>query len=144
MKFRLYIILFLLTAHPLLSNGLEFRLTLSGKLLIGIAYRHQIDTNTAVRLGSYIGLAGAPVGLHLGMMQDIRTSTWTPFFELGADMLFYKQNDKIGNKIFPSGSVGLSYCTANNLKHSGELGLWWTSGQLNPVGLSYVHYNTIN
>ena len=146
MKRLPYIVLLLLvTFQPLLSHGLEFRVTLSGKLLLGIAYRYQIDANTAIRTGAYTGFSGAPVGFHLGMVQDISPSKeWTPFFEVSGDMIFFKKNDKIVHKLYPSGSVGLTYCPTTTLKHSAELWLGWLSGSLNPVGLRYVHYNSVN
>lgn len=136
--------LFFLVSPVLLADGLEFRLTVSGKILLGLAYRHQIDANTAVRLGSYLGLSGAPVGFHLGMVQDISPiHRWTPFFELGADMLIFHQQDKIAQKIYPSSSVGFTYCPSSNLKHSAELWIGYFSGHIRPVGLSYVHFNSI-
>jgi len=140
------IVLFLLfLSQAVLSHGLEFRLTLSGKILLGLAYRFQIDSNTAVRVGSYLGVTGAPVGLHFGMVQDITPSkVWTPFFELGADMIFYKSDGKITRKIYPSSNVGLTYCPQTHLKHSVELWLGYLGGGVQPVGLRYVHYNSIN
>lgn len=138
-------IMMLLCTNSVTGHGLEFRLTLSGKVLLGIAYRHQFDTNTAIRLGAYLGLAGQPVGLHLGMLQDITPSKeWTPFFELGGDMIFYKQEDAIAHKIYPSASVGVTYCPTSSLKHSGELWLGWLAREVRPVGLSYVHFNSMN
>ena len=105
---HLFLLIFLPTV--LWANGLEFRLTLSGKVLLGIAYRHQLDTNTALRLGGFLGITGAPVGMQVGMLQDITPSkAWTPFFEIGADVIFFKQQGSIAQKIYPSGSLGLSY-----------------------------------
>ncbi|MBN1482421.1 hypothetical protein EH223_10310 [candidate division KSB1 bacterium] len=147
MKRSLYIaaILMALWINSVSGHGLEFRLTLSGKVLLGIAYRHQFDTNTAIRLGGYLGLAGQPVGLHLGLLQDLTPSKeWTPFFELGGDMIFLKKGGTIAHKIYPSANIGVTYCPTSSLKHSGELWLGWLAREVRPVGLSYVHFNSIN
>lgn len=147
MKRSLYItaMMMILYANSVSGHGLEFRLTLSGKVLLGIAYRHQFDTNTAIRLGGYLGLAGQPVGLHLGMLQDITPSKeWTPFFELGGDMIFLKQADAITHKVYPSATVGVAYCPTPSLKHTGELWLGRLARDVRPIGLSYVHFNSIN
>jgi hypothetical protein len=145
MKRLAHLLLFMFLPTMLWANGLEFRLTLSGKVLLGIAYRHQLDDNTALRLGGYLGLTGAPVGLHVGMLQDTTPSKeWTPFFEIGGDMIFFKQQGVIAHKLYPSGSVGLSYSPSSTLKHSGELRLGWLAGELRPVGLGYVHFNSVN
>ena len=134
-----------LASRTALCHGLEFRLTLSGKILLGLAYRHQLDANTAIRIGSYVGLAGSPVGLHCGAVQDITPSKdWTPFFEIGGEMLFFKTKGKIAHKIYPSGNIGLTYCPQIQLKHSFELWLGWLTAGIRPMGLGYVHYNSIN
>jgi hypothetical protein len=146
-KYTKNIILFLsfLASQTALAHGLEFRLTLSGKILIGLAYRYQIDANTAIRVGSFMGLAGSPVGLQCGAVQDITPSKeWTPFFEIGGDMLFLKTKGKITYKVYPSGSIGLTYCPQSQLKHSVELWMFWLADEIRPVGLRYVHYNSIN
>lgn len=143
-RFPFFILLLLLLARAAVSHGLEFRVTLSGKLLLGLAYRHQIDPNTAIRLGSYVGISGAPVGFHVGMVQDLTPSkSWRPFFEIGADMLLVNSREKIARRIYPSGSLGLAYCPQPHLKHSGELWLGWLSRQVRPMGLSYVHFNSV-
>jgi hypothetical protein len=135
----------LLASSALFANGLEFRITISGKLMLGIAYRHQIDSNTAVRLGSYLGISGAPVGLHLGMVQDTSPiNAWTPFFEIGADMLLFSSGQKITKKIYPSSTVGFNYSPKPGLKHSAELWLGYLSGEVRPVGLNYVHFNAVD
>jgi len=135
----------LLASSTLWANGLEFRITISGKLMLGIAYRHQLDSNTAIRLGSYLGLSGAPVGLHAGIVQDTQPiNDWTPFFEMGADMLLFKSNEKIANKIYPSSTIGFSYSPQPGLKHSAELWLGYLSHQVRPVGLNYVHFNAVD
>ncbi|MBN1560258.1 hypothetical protein JW998_08405 [candidate division KSB1 bacterium] len=147
MKYIYYIAIFftVLANQTASSHGMELRLTLSGKILLGLAYRHQIDANTAIRVGSYVGLAGFPVGMHLGAVQDITPSKeWTPFFEIGGDMLFFKTNGEITQKLYPSGSIGLTYCPQIQLKHSVELWLGWLADEIRPVGLRYVYFNSIN
>ncbi len=135
----------LLTSSRVWANGLEFRITISGKLMLGMAYRHQLDSNTAVRLGTYLGISGAPVGVHLGMVQDTSPiNAWTPFFEIGADMLLFKSNEKIAKKIYPSSTVGFSYSPQPGLKHSAELWLGYLSQHVRPVGLNFVHFNAVD
>lgn len=143
-RYRNIILVLFLASSTLFANGLEFRITVSGKLMLGIAYRHQIDPNTAIRLGSYLGISGAPVGLHLGMVQDTSpVNEWTPFFEIGTDMLLFKQRGGISQKFYPSGTVGFSYCPTPGLKHSAELWLGYLSREIRPVGLNYVHFNSV-
>lgn len=127
------------------ANGLEFRITISGKLMLGLAYRLQLDDNTAVRLGSYLGISGSPVGMHLGLVQDTSPiNDWTPFFEIGADMLIFKADEKIARKIYPSGTVGFCYCPQQGLRHSAELWLGYLSHDVRPIGLNYVHFNSVD
>lgn len=137
--------IFFLTTLPLFGNGLEFRVTLSGKLLLGLGYRYQIDTNTAVRIGGFMGVAGAPVGFHIGMLQDISPSKrWTPFFELGADMLLLKKQERITPRVLPSANLGISYCAQTHLRHNAEVWLAYMGAQVRPMGLSYVHFNPVD
>jgi len=127
------------------SNGIEFKLTLSGKLMLGVAYRHQIDANTALRLGSYMGVAGAPVGLQLGVVQDLDPATkWTPTFGVGLDAIIYKNEERFSRRIYPSAVVGFSYCPQVNLRHSGELWLGWIANSLKPIGLNYLYFTKID
>jgi hypothetical protein len=123
-------------------SGLEFRVTLSGKLLLGIGFRHQIDDNTALRLGAYTGVAGAPVGFFLGLAQDLSPSKlWTPFFQAGLDVLYYKK-ETIQRRISPGAALGFSYCPQTHIRHSGELWLSSFSKKMRPMGLSYVLFNS--
>ncbi len=140
-----YLFLFLLLVPALgLANGLELRITLSGKLLLGLGYRYQFDDNTAVRFGAFMGVSGAPVGFHAGLVQDITpTRQWTPFFELGADMLLYKKQQRFSQRIMPSAQLGFSYRTRSGLRHNAEVWLAYAAGQLRPMGLSYVHVNPV-
>jgi len=135
----------LLLASSGYCHGLEFKLTLSGKLLLGVAYRHQIDANTAIRLGSFMGVAGAPVGLQLGVVQDFDpTKKWTPTFGVGFDAIIYKKEEKFARRIYPSAVFGFSYCPKINLRHSGELWLGWIAHSLQPVGLNYLYFTKID
>ena len=122
------------------ADGIEIKLTVSGKLLLGIAYRHQIDPNTAIRLGSYMGVAGAPVGFQLGLVQDLMpTKEWTPTFGIGVDAIIFKKNNSFSKRIYPSAVCGLSYCPGKNTRHSGELWLGWLEKSLQPIGMNYLH-----
>ena len=126
-------------------NGIEFKLTLSGKLMLGVAYRHQIDANTAVRLGSFMGVAGAPVGLQIGVVQDFDPAKkWTPIFGVGLDAIIYKKEEKFSRRIYPSAAAGFSYCPRVNVRHSGELWLGWIRNSLRPVGLNYLYFTNID
>mgnify|MGYP005846166273 FL=1 len=87
------VILFVLLQNAVFAgvNGLEFRFTLSGKLLLGIGFRSQFDGDTALRVGAYSGISGTPVGFYAGIAQDLRPANpWTPFFQAGFDVLLYK------------------------------------------------------
>lgn len=123
-------------------SGLEFRLTLSGKLLLGIGYRYQIDANTAVRLGAYSAVTGTPVGFYMGFAQDIAPSKqWTPFFQAGFDVLYYKK-ETIRSRVSPSAVLGFTYCPQTHIRHSAELWLSAFSSRIRPMGLSYVLFNS--
>ncbi len=140
----LIFLIFLLAPISGFTNGLEFRITLSGKILLGIGYRYQFDDNTAARLGAYMGVSGAPVGFHAGLVQDMTPSKqWSPFFELGADMLLYKKDGRFSQLVMPSAQLGLAYSTPSGLKHNAEVWLAFAAGQVRPMGLSYVHFNPV-
>ncbi len=137
-------ILLFFAAIPAFCNGLEFRITFSGRLLLGVAYRHQIDPNTAIRFGSYMGISGAPVGLQLGFVQDLNPSNkWTPIFGLGMETIIYKKNEAFARRIYPSAVIGLSYCPQINQRHSGELWMGWLANSLKPLGLNYLYFTKI-
>lgn len=126
-------------------NGIEFQLTLSGKLMLGVAYRHQIDANTALRLGSFMGVAGAPVGFQFEIVQDLNPAKkWTPIFGVGVDAIVFKKEEKFSRRIYPGAVVGFSYCPQVNLRHSGELWLGWIANSLQPVGLNYLYFTKID
>ena len=137
-------LIFLLFSIPAFCNGLEFKLTLSGKLLLGVAYRHQIDPNTAIRLGSYMGVAGAPVGLQLGIVQDfIPAKEWTPTFGISVDAIIYKKGDAFSRLVYPSAVCGISFSPEPNLRHSGELWIGWVNQTPQPMGLSYIYLSKL-
>ena len=141
----IYLALFLsLLATQAYCNGLEFRITFSGRLLLGVAYRHQINPNTAIRVGSYMGVSGAPVGLHLGIVQDISSSKeWTPIFGIGMETIIYKKNNDFARRIYPSAVVGFSYCPQTNLRHSGELWVGWIAHSPRPIGMNYLYFTKV-
>jgi len=138
------IVFCLASFHTATAGGLEFRITFSGKVLLGLAYRHQFDPNTAWRLGAFIGMTGAPVGLHTSLVQDVAPlEPWTPVFSLGVDAVFLR-HQRLTPQFYPSATAGLTYCPAAHLKHSVELWLGWLSGDIHPIGLSYIHFNSVN
>ena len=137
-------LIFTFFANSAIADGIEIKLTVSGKLLLGIAYRHQIDPNTAIRFGSYMGVSGSPVGLKLGIVQDFAaTKEWTPTFGLEVDALIYKKDDLFAKKIYPSAVFGVSYCPQPNLRHSGELWLGWLNHAFQSMGLSYLYLSKL-
>ncbi|RPH94049.1 MAG: hypothetical protein EHM72_15870 [Calditrichaeota bacterium] len=124
-------------------NGLEFRLTFSGRLLLGIGYRHQIDNNTAIRLGSYAGISGTPVGFYGAIAQDITPqSSWTPYFQIGFDAVYFKKST-IRHRVYPSAACGFSYSPHIKIKHSSEVWLALFSSKLRLMGITYALFNTV-
>ena len=124
----------------LLADGLEIKLTVSGKLLLGIAYRHQIDANTALRVGSYMGVAGAPVGIQLGVLQDFEPDKkWTPTFGIGVDTIIYKNGNDISNRMYPSAHFGIAFGAQKAEKHCAELWLGRPAKKILPMGMTYSY-----
>lgn len=126
------------------ANGIEFKITVSGKLLLGIAYRHQLDSNTAIRIGSFMGIAGAPVGMQLGILQDFEPSKkWSPTFGVGIDAIIFKKGDEFARRVYPSALCGIALTPQKNEKHSAELWLGRPSHKILPMGMSYSYLTKI-
>lgn len=143
-------ILFVFSVSSLLGfgkrNGLEFILTFSGKILIGINYRYYIDNNTMLRAGTYMGSTGSPVGMHVCLVQDFAPAKkWAPYFGLGFDALSTKVNGKRSVLPFIRSVAGVSYQPRINLAQQSELWIAFFPQklQIRPVGINIVHFNSI-
>lgn len=141
----LFVLLFgLFTSSSAICNGLEFKITVSGKLLLGIAYRHQIDANTAIRLGAHMGVGGAPVGFQASIAQDLApASQWTPAFGVGMEAILFKKGESFSWSLFPSATGGVSYCPQPTVRHSSEIWIGWLDRKPVPMGLSYIYLTTL-
>lgn len=141
----IFILLFLSTS-PACSNGIELSVTFTGKLFLGLGYRLNIDSNTALRLAVSAAVNGAPVVINSALLQDVSPSdSWTPYFGVGADAIFFKRNNNISQVIFPTGTVGFSYCPKNIMRHNAELdlALFTRNYTFKPISIKYIYYNSV-
>ena len=144
----LILLFFFVSATPASGkkNGMEFSLTFSGKILLGIHYRYYIDANTMLRTGTYMGYTGSPVGINLCLVQNFAPAKkWAPYFGLGFDALSTKVNGKRSVLPFIRSVAGVSYQPRINLAQQSELWIAFFPQklQIRPVGINIVHFNSI-
>ncbi len=87
------LLLVLVCAGSALAGGdrvVEFRLTLSGHVLVGVGVRQQIQGQNWADAGAYVGLADTwNFGLHVGAVRLVASSSnGTGALSLGYDQMF--------------------------------------------------------
>ncbi len=132
------------------SHGFEASVTLSGSILLGIGYYHQLDDNFVLKYGACIGHLGLPVGVNIGVAQNFPTKqSWSPYAGLGGDILFARMGNsskKLHALPFIRSTMGIAYQPHLNLSHHAELWVAYFIKQkrLAPIGINFLHRNAMN
>lgn len=132
------------------SHGIEASVTLSGSILMGIGYYHQLDDHLILKYGACIGHTGLPVGLNIGLALNFPTKqSWSPYAGLGGDILFARMGNsskKLRALPFIRSTMGMAYQPHLNLSHHAELWVAYFVKQkrLAPIGINFLHRNAMN
>jgi hypothetical protein len=145
--FMALIVCYCLTSSPFkigtafaTDNAIEISITLSGTILIGVGYRWLINSDSSVRLGSYLGYAGKPYGFHAGFMQNFSHSkNWLPYLGLGGDLMLARDKDHYKMLYFVRNVAGIAYKPNDHSAYNSEL---WVAffpkkQRIAPIGLSF-------
>ena len=129
------------------DGAIEFSITVSGTILLGVSYRLYIDNDSSVRMGSYVGVQGKPYGFHASFIQNLSHSEhWPPYVGLGGDLMLAKDKQKYRMLYFVRGVAGLTYQPNNTSAWNSELWIAFFPHKLKvaPIGLSFGYLNTFD
>ena len=149
----LIILFFLLNSPPgnkpafAADGAIEFLITVSGTVLLGVSYRLYIDKNSSIRMGSYIGMQGKPYGIHAGFIQNLAHSEhWPPCVGLGGDLMLAKDTQKYKMLYFVRGVAGFAYRPDNTSAWNSELWIAFfpQKAKVAPIRLSFGYLNTFD
>ncbi len=142
----IFLTILIISTNLSAQSGIEFNITISGKILIGINHRISISEHHYVRYGVNMGYTGPPVGLNLGLFQEFNSDqTWRPYAGISVDALLPKMNGKRTIVPFLKAAGGVAYSPQENLAHQSEMWLayFWKTNTFQPIGMSLTHFNSV-
>ena len=117
----------------------------SGKLFLGLGYRHDFDPNTSLRLGVYSSISATPLGFSLTLLQDASPQeNWSPYYGIGVDALVVRKLP-LQPRFFPVAVGGMSYQPTSAIRHQAEVNVAYfsKSRRLAPLSLNYGLVNAL-